>query len=331
MHYRDQYPELKQLKEDVLIKVEVLAEELLTGKSLGASRNIRQITDLLYDVAKVSDDSDCNKLIQNLVIIGDFFVETRGKNTPAIGNAIRWVLREIENMKDTSVYEVRSFVQTRREAYNAQSIKNVNQIAEYGANLLAGYHTILAFDYSSSMASILTRLAERGLKKRIIVPESRSIDGGRPIAREASKVGHNIEFIVDMAFTYYLKEVQAVLFGVETFLSNGDGWNTVGSFPIAYMAKAYGIPCYVATELIKIDPKSYVGKQKSIKHHDYSGLLNYPSSFEHADHINVIAPDLESIPHEYLSAYITPSGVMLPEHLWHEAKTFLESIGSSLI
>ncbi len=308
----------------------VLVDQLQSGKFLGASRNIRMLNDLFCAIAEEWEGNDAQELASTVQATGDYFIVTRGINTPCIGNAIRLVLKGLDSTTAPTVKGVREFMFARRAEYNAQSLRNAERMAEYGANLLADAKVVLPFDYSSTMLAILAKLAANGQKVRLIVSESRVLDGGRPIVREASAMGHSVVYCLDMALSHFMREVDGVLFGAESFLANGDCWNTVGSYLVAELARMYQIPVYIATELIKIDSLSFTGITKKIKPMDYSRVLDYPGSFEHPDRISVIAPDLDNIPHSLIAGYITPVGVILPEHIRGEASKFLESIGAPL-
>ena len=326
MESTDNIPQLPQLSASASDTI----HRLLSGEFLGASRNIRQINDLFVSIAEEWIDPRADELIHTLVATGEYLIATRGRNTPAIANAIRLILRGLRSVPSSSPEDVKTLIKTRRTEYNKQSLTNAKLIAEYGANVLANSEVVLAFDYSSSIMAVLKRLADRGRQLQVIVPESRCLDGGRPIADEATACGHSITFVVDMAFGYLMPQADAVFIGAETIFANGDCWNTVGSYPVAVMAERYQVPFFVPTELIKIDPRSFVGGQRSIKPHDYAELLNYPHAFQNPELISVTALDMDRVPGSLITAYITPSGVIRPEHVWNEAKSFLESIGTSI-
>jgi ribose 1,5-bisphosphate isomerase len=306
--------------------VQPLVRQLESGEFLGASRNLRQINDLFCAITEAWSTPSPQNLVDTLMGTGDYFIATRGRNTPAIANGVRLVLKGLQTIPSPTVESVRQFMLARRLDYNAQSLRNIQLMAEYGANLLAGCRVILPFDYSSTMMAILKQMADQGNRVRLIVPESRVLDGGRPIVREATACGHSVVYILDMAFSHYLHELHAVLIGAESILANGDCRNTIGSFPIAVLARELQVPFYVATELIKIDPRSFEGFRKPILENDYSRILNYPDSFEHPELISVSAPDLDNVSGSLISAYITPQGVMLPGHIRREAQDFLQSI-----
>ncbi len=303
-----------------------LLDELLGGQSLGASRNIRQINDLLCIVAEQSQGRSGDDLRALLARIGGYFIATRGRNTPAIANSIRLLLAGLEGLDAGSAADVRDALVRRRDESNARSLARAERMAEYGANLLSGATSILPFDYSSTMMAILKRLAERGERVRLIVPESRVLDGGRPIVREATGWGHSATYILDAAFAAFLPGVDAVLVGAETIQASGECWNTVGTYPLAVMADHFHVPFYVATELLKIDPLSFAGYRKPIQPHDCRALLR-AEDFETQEAVSTVQPELDSTPARHITAYVTEEGVMPPGQIFASARAFLERHG----
>jgi ribose 1,5-bisphosphate isomerase len=296
-----------------------LVETLLHGPLLGASKTIRVINDLLCAVA---DDwsSSADELVETLVATGEFFVATRGMNTPAIGNALDPVIRELRTLS-ADVPGIQVWMRSRRDAYNHESLANLERMAAYGASLLADAESVLAFDYSGTMMAILARLGQQGRRMRLIVPESRCLDGGRPIVEEATAGGHSAAFVPDMAFGHFIGEADAVLIGAETIFANGDCRNTIGSYPLAELARIHRVPFYVATELIKIDPRSRTGIRPPVRPRDFGAVLG--ASFTHPDRVSTVAPELDTTPGSLISAYITPAGVLLPEQIRDAASELL--------
>jgi ribose 1,5-bisphosphate isomerase len=243
-------------------------------------------------------------------------------NTPAIGNALGPFVSGLDDLATTTpgVAEIREWVDARRTAYNSDSLENVRRLAEHGADLLAPAQTVLAFDYSSAMLAILTRLAERGLYRRLVVPESRCLDGGRPIAEEATHAGHVVSYVPDMAVGVLVPECGAVLIGAETFFANGTCWNTIGSYPVALLADAHDVPFYVATELIKIDRRSYDGSQPPVRPRDFGPVLGFPDGFSRPERIETIVPELDATPARLITGYITPAGILGPAKVGEEAR-----------
>ncbi len=307
-----------------------LLHDIIGGTSLGASRNIRQINELLVSIAEESARSSSDETKRLIMETADYLAATRGKNTPAIRNAIQHVLRGFEDEDPASSVELRTFLLERKDEYQKMSIRNRDLIAAYGANLLEGANAILAFDYSSSMMAILKELSHRNKLLEVVTPESRALRGGFPIAKESLAMGHSVTYIMDIAYRRFLPRCDAVLIGAETIFIDGSAWNTVGSHPIAIAARQLGIPYYVATELIKIDPESIEGKQRALKEDDFTPILDPEEDLKATGEVSMVAPELDRVPPELISGYVTPSGILLPAHIRSKALEFLGTLQRSV-
>ena len=314
-----------------LPKLPAEAQEIVdimnSGATLGASRNIRQINDVFLNTAKFWAGKDPKELVDAILKTASYYIANRGKNTPAIGNAINKVLLGFADLKVNSVEKVVDFLETRTKNYNQKSIENIANISRFGANVLESADVILPYDYSSSQMAILSELGKRGKTKHLLIPESRDLDGGRPIVKESIAVGHSVDFVIDMATSYYMNDVDAVILGAETIFANGGCWNTIGSFSMALFADYYKIPVYIATELIKIDPESFKGIEKAIKFDDYSAILGATDTFEHPELVSVTAPALDFVSPNLITGFITEIGIVSPQMLWEKARQFLNEIG----
>lgn len=299
--------------------------QIFSGEFLGASRNIRMINEMFCTIAEEWPATRPG-LVENLEAVGDFVRRTRGKNTPAIDNAIGAILHGLDTYRAAPPDVVHAEILARRAAADEQSLRNLATIADYGANLLDGASTVMAFDYSSSVQAILNRLAARGRTLRVVVPESRALDGGRAFVSESTAAGHLVDYVPDMAFAHFLPACHAVLLGVETVFANGDAWNTIGSYAVAVLAERHHVPCYIPTELIKIAPDSYRGTVRQIVTDDFAALLG-KDRFAHAQRVRTEAPEVERIPAALITGYITPEGLLLPHHLRDAALRFLHSTG----
>src|SRR5581483_81855 len=114
---------------------------------------------LFCSIAEAWSTDSAEELSAALQATGDYFINTRGRNTPAIANGVRLVLKGLKTLPATKVDDVRRFILARRAEYNAQSLRNAERMAEYGANLLANCEVVLPFDYSSTMLAILRQMA----------------------------------------------------------------------------------------------------------------------------------------------------------------------------
>tara|TARA_B100000700_G_scaffold158395_2_gene175629 strand:+ start:2491 stop:3450 length:960 start_codon:yes stop_codon:yes gene_type:complete len=297
--------------------------KIISGEYLGLSRNVRQINNLFSTICKENKD-DKEKLIEKIKIVSEYLIKTRGKNTPGIKNALDLIFADTKLFEDCSVSEISRLIISKTSRLNKESILNAKKISTLGSKLLSKSKLILVFDYSSSVMNILREMSFNDNFVNIIVPESRILNGGAPIAKEAIEMGHNVEFIFDMAFCLKLKEVDSILIGAESFDINGDCWNTIGSYPISFVAYNLKIPVYVPTEFIKFNYKSLKNIQKEIVTENFSSVFNLPKSMQESKNISFYSQELEKIPSKYVKAYITPIGNINPENMDREIRKFFE-------
>lgn len=294
-----------------------IAEQIVGHQLLGASRTVRLINDLLVAAAAGEEsDTSATALADRVRAVAAYFVAVRGETTPVVANAMAWMLDGLDEAAAGSPVALRAWVDARRQAFNDRSSANVAAIAEMGATLLDAAEALLVYDYSSSVQAVLRRLAERGHRPRLLVPESRSIDGGRPIAREALGWGYRVEMFVDAAVGSFVPGAGAALVGVETLLSDGSFLTTPGTYTLALLCRAHGVPLYVPTELIKLDRRSYEGRVRPIGVGDDATLLDSTGELRALGEIAFPAPKLDRTPARYVTAYVTELGVMPPGAIW---------------
>ena len=319
----------QQLKEKLALpplpeRATRIIDDIESGAILGASRSIRLINDVFVMLAEEYQGDSGEQLADDLQQWANYLIRTRGALSPAVGNAIRVVFMGFEKEAQAlSLADVQRSVRTRTEIFNRQSIQNIEQIAVCGANLLLDGDCVLAYDYSSSVNAVLRKTNEQGKSLHVIIPESRSLYGGRPILEEAIEWGHQIRFTVDAAMGQALKSCSAVLVGVESLTADGGFWNTVGTCSLSILAKHYNVPVYVPTELLKFDPRSLQGEFRQV---DRQGLHHlFPGLEDLLERKDVIAEsdDLEFTPPEFITVYITEQGILPPASVSFEAKAIL--------
>jgi ribose 1,5-bisphosphate isomerase len=292
-----------------------IAEQIVGHQLLGASRTVRLINDVLVAVAYSAEGSGA-EVAEQVRAVSAFFVAVRGSTTPVVNNAATWMLSGLDEATLRGADHVRAHVDARRRAFNERSAANVAAIAAIGAACLAGVQTVFVYDYSSSVMAVLRQVAEAGRCLRLLVPESRTVDGGRPIVREALAWGHSAEFFVDAAFAAFVPRAQAALVGAETLLADGSFLTTPGTYPLAVLCDLHHVPFYVPTELLKLERNSFSGSPTEIVSHDQPALLDADGSLQALGQVHFPMPALERTPARYISAYLTELGPMPPGAVW---------------
>ncbi len=304
-------------------------EEYESLRELGASQTVRMINEALTILAAEGSFQTSAEMLAVVRQAAEYFRQTRGRITPAVGNALNRILQGSEGMAGNSLAEARQSLADRVAAFNRESLDNTARIAGMAAALLSDGSRVLAYDYSGTVMAALERAGEEGKRLRLIVPESRTLNGGRPIADRAVEWGHRVAFIADAVIGHFMKEADLVMEGVETLLANGDFLGTPGTFTVSLLARHFRVPFYALTETLKIAPQTLYVPLAPAPHRSLTEVFDYPRSFSKPLAVSVDSPGLERVPAEDITAYITERGILPPLAIWHEARRWLGEFAAS--
>jgi methylthioribose-1-phosphate isomerase len=104
---------------------------------------------------------------------------------------------------------------------------------------------------SGELVAVAQRCKEIGKDLSVIATETRPyLQGSRLTAWELAQAGTKVTLIPDNAIAQVMAkgEVDAALVGSDRCAQNGDVINKVGTYPLALMAKEYGLPFYALVQ-----------------------------------------------------------------------------------
>lgn len=108
---------------------------------------------------------------------------------------------------------------------------------------------------SGELVAVANYCRELGKKITVVATETRPyLQGARLTAWELARAGVEVSLIPDCAVAQVLArgEIDAVIVGADRSARNGDIINKVGTYPLALMAREYGVPFYALVQ----DPQS---------------------------------------------------------------------------
>ena len=150
----------------------------------------------------------------------------------------------------------------------------------------------------------------------VVATETRPyFQGARLTAWELAQAGVDVSLIPDCAVAQVLAKgaVNAVIVGADRSARNGDIINKVGTYPIARLAKEYGVPFYALVQ----DPQSLErGCDVPIEERPAHELLIFQGQpLVPGDHSLLQAryPSFDMTPAEFISGLIGFDGVYTPE------------------
>lgn len=148
---------------------------------------------------------------------------------------------------------------------------------------------------------------------QLVVPESRTCDGGLPILRQGMELACRLWLIPDVTLAFAMPKCDAVLVGVETFFSDGSFTNTVGSLTTAIVASHFAVPFYAVTDLTKAD---LAGSKDTQPQRTFSEPLVGHSDISGEEQVDTNFPPLEKVPKHLVTAFITEKSVVEPGRIW---------------
>ncbi|MGE4249155.1 MAG: hypothetical protein AB7F09_07195 [Parvibaculaceae bacterium] len=275
---------------------------------LGATRHVALGNQLLVHLIDSGADG-----LKRARLAADFIARTRGHDTPVIGNSLALLLAGLDEVDAARQADL---LRSRIAAWDVAAAQRKRNLVAAACAHLAGVRGIMAFDYSSTVAAIVVELAKVRPDLRIVVPESRAIAGGARYLEEFLPHGLMVDYIPDAAIEYGLTLSEAVLFGVETLRCDGSFLNTIGSRMIARLAVDMNIAVYGATDLLKLDMRSYRGLRPEPALRSYDAVLKSGLAIAGLERAATRAPELEVIPARLATALLTEHGPVPPAAIW---------------
>lgn len=168
---------------------------------------------------------------------------------------------------------------------------------------------------------------EKGIRLKVFADETRPVlQGARLTAFELQQAGVDVTLICDnMAGAVMAKGwIQAVIVGTDRVAANGDVANKIGTYSVAVLAKAHGIPFYVACPLSTIDLDTPTGAHIPIEERHEDEVTQGFGKRTAPIGVKVFNPAFDITPHEYVTAIITEKGIIRPPFEVNLRKLFFE-------
>ena len=116
--------------------------------------------------------------------------------------------------------------------------------------------------------AVIFELARRGKRPHVWADETRPLlQGARLTMWELMQRGIDATLICDSVAAQVMREgrIQAVITGADRIAANGDTANKIGTFSVATLARAFGIPFYVAAPATTFDLSIATGAEIPIE------------------------------------------------------------------
>lgn len=240
--------------------------------------NLRWATEAIFEIAEKSDESNIEVLADLLLESAKALIEKDILVNKAIGQHGARLLNKSE----------------------AAVLTHCNA----GALATCGWGTALGVMRSAVLA---------GVKLTVYVDETRPRQqGARLTVWELLQDGITPTLITDNMAGHLMAQgkVDVVIVGADRIACNGDVANKIGTYSLAVLANAHGIPFYVAAPLSTIDPYIESGQEIPIEERDSDEVLRISGQQIAAYGAKVLNPAFDVTPARLVSGIITEKGVL---------------------
>ncbi|HXG11902.1 MAG TPA: S-methyl-5-thioribose-1-phosphate isomerase [Gemmataceae bacterium] len=169
-------------------------------------------------------------------------------------------------------------------------------------------------DYGTALA-VLFAAKEQGRVFQVYADETRPLlQGARLTAWELQQRGIDVTLICDNMAAQVMKEgrVQLVVVGADRIAANGDTANKIGTYGVALLARAHGIPFYVAAPASTFDLSLPDGSAIPIEQRDPHEVTHGFGRQTAPEGVKVYNPAFDVTPADLITAIITEKGLIQP-------------------
>ncbi len=198
-------------------------------------------------------------------------------------------------------------------------------IGTHGADLLADLPTgcgilthcnagPLATGGEGTALAVIFELARRAKQPRVWVDETRPLlQGARLTTLELMERGIDCTLICDNMAAHVMQagQVQAVIVGADRIAANGDTANKIGTYNVAVLARAHGIPFYVAAPTSTFDQTLPTGAEIPIEQRAGLEIAEFYGKTIAPSGVAVYNPAFDVTPATLISGLMTERGVVL--------------------
>jgi methylthioribose-1-phosphate isomerase len=242
---------------------------------------------------------------------------------------LAWGLRRLlelaKKSRDLSVPEIKAALIAEARKIREEDIQNNRAMGQHGQTLIPDPARILTHCNAGGLATagygtavgVIRAAAEAGKRIMVWVDETRPLlQGARLTAWELVKTGIPTTLIADnMAGSLMGRgQVDVVVVGADRIARNGDVANKIGTYSVALLARAHGIPFYVAAPISTLDLSLADGSQIPIEERAPEEVTHHGGRRLAPEGVRVVNPAFDVTPASCVDAIITERGIAQPPY-----------------
>ena len=206
-------------------------------------------------------------------------------------------------------------------AIHDEELASCIAIGDFGAPLLKDGCGVLThcnagglatIDYGTALAPMV-KAHEAGKRVHVYADETRPLlQGARLTVWELMERGIDVTLICDNMAAQVMREgrIDLVITGADRIAANGDAANKIGTYGVAVLAKAHGIPFYVAAPWSTFDLELAHGDEIPIEQREPAEVTHGFGRATAPEGARVYNPAFDVTPAEYITGIITERGII---------------------
>jgi methylthioribose-1-phosphate isomerase len=223
----------------------------------------------------------------------------------------------------TTVDAIRAALLAEAEQMAEEDVATNRRMGVYGATLIPDGARILTHcntgalatvDYGTALGVIRTA-HEQGKRLHVWVDETRPyLQGARLTTWELQQLGIPFTLITDNMAGHFMQrgQVDMVFVGGDRVAANGDTANKIGTYSLAVLAQAHGLPFYVVVPTSSIDLTIPDGAHIPIEERSPEEVTHFRGLRIAPEGVAAAHPAFDVTPQRLITAIVTERGIVRP-------------------
>ena len=238
---------------------------------------------------------------------------------------IRQLVRRMSQESGVTVAQIQQAAVAEACRMYDEDIAACRAMGAHGAELLPQTGGVLTHCNAGALATcgygtalgVIRAAVEHGQKIHVYADETRPfLQGARLTAWELLHDNIPTTVLCDNMAASQMRagKIQAVIVGADRIAANGDVANKIGTYGVAVLAKAHGIPFYVAAPWSTIDMATPTGDEIPIEERAAKEMTHFNGKQITPENAEISNPAFDVTPAKYVTAIITERGVLRPPY-----------------
>jgi methylthioribose-1-phosphate isomerase len=219
-----------------------------------------------------------------------------------------------------SAGELTARLRREADAIHDQDVASCRAMGRFGADVVPAAARILTHCNAGALATagygtalgVIRAAAEQGKVAQVFADETRPfVQGARLTAWELVRDGIPTTVITESMAGPLMRQggLDVIVVGADRIAANGDVANKIGTYTVAMMAHAHGVPFYVAAPLSTVDLNTPDGSGIPIEERNAREMTHMGNMLLTPEGATVWNPAFDVTPHHLIAGIITEQGI----------------------